>query len=321
MSETTILQRKFNPDRDARPWQGGSRPYDLIKEVTICFLVVTGLVVGLAFLFGSPDDKAISIQTWATADQIDFAQTSISELNGTSGTATYGPPYNNFVGSSQSLGPISLESWIGVHIPVNPAQDFVLGPLSTVANAPNVTRVLDVFNAATPSQQLAWETKYATAVSHASSVNGHLVVPRGAYGPIGVMIGQLTAMAKSGALDSAMVDQSGFYGTNYTKSLLYIADSTYFAAQGTAHHLSGDQWGMMNETGNFPGQAWLWLYTFWYQVPPFSSSANADIQVSALMGLLSLLLLLVPFIPGLRSLPRWTRVYRFIWKDYYRSQG
>ena len=94
MSETTILQRRFNPDRDARPWQGGSRPYDLIKEVTICFLVVTVLVVGLAFLFGSPDDKAISIQTWATANQIDFAQTSISELNGTSGTATYGPPYN-----------------------------------------------------------------------------------------------------------------------------------------------------------------------------------------------------------------------------------
>ena len=31
---------------------------------------------------------------------------------------------------------------------------------------------------------------------------------------------------------------------------------------------------MMNETGNYPGQAWLWLYTFWYQIPPFSSSGN-----------------------------------------------
>ncbi len=25
---------------------------------------------------------------------------------------------------------------------------------------------------------------------------------------------------------------------------------------------------MMNETGNYPGQPWMWLYTFWYQVPP-----------------------------------------------------
>ena len=32
-------------------------------------------------------------------------------------------------------------------------------------------------------------------------------------------------------------------------------------------NLLGSQWGMMNETGAYPGQAWLWLYTFWYQVP------------------------------------------------------
>ena len=23
---------------------------------------------------------------------------------------------------------------------------------------------------------------------------------------------------------------------------------------------------MMNETGNYPGQPWMWLYTFWYQI-------------------------------------------------------
>ena len=36
---------------------------------------------------------------------------------------------------------------------------------------------------------------------------------------------------------------------------------------------------MMNETGSYPGQAWLWLYTFWYQIKPFSTSANADVLV------------------------------------------
>ena len=29
---------------------------------------------------------------------------------------------------------------------------------------------------------------------------------------------------------------------------------------------------MMNETGSYPGQVWLWLYTFWYQIKPFDSS-------------------------------------------------
>src|SRR6266511_586645 len=47
---------------------------------------------------------------------------------------------------------------------------------------------------------------------------------------------------------------------------------------------------------------------------------NADAQVWALMMVLSLLLVLLPFIPGLRSIPRLTRVYRLIWRQHYRSQ-
>jgi hypothetical protein len=75
----------------------------------------------------------------------------------------------------------------------------------------------------------------------------------------------------------------------------------------------------MNETGSYPGQAWLWLYTLWYQVPPMKTSPNADLQVWSIMMILTLLLALVPFIPGLRSIPRWTRLYRLIWRQHYRD--
>jgi hypothetical protein len=78
---------------------------------------------------------------------------------------------------------------------------------------------------------------------------------------------------------------------------------------------------MMNETGNFPGQAWLWLYTMWYQIPPMNSSSNGDVEVWAIMMALTVLLALLPFIPGLRSIPRWLGVYRLIWRDHYRSLG
>jgi hypothetical protein len=37
------------------------------------------------------------------------------------------------------------------------------------------------------------------------------------------------------------------------------------------------------------------------------------------MMLLTLLLALVPFIPGLRSIPRWTRIYRLIWRQHYKD--
>ena len=77
---------------------------------------------------------------------------------------------------------------------------------------------------------------------------------------------------------------------------------------------------MMNETGSYPGQTWLWLYTFWYQIPPFKDSGNADALIWAIMALLTVGFICVPYIPGIRSLPRALGVYKLIWREYYRSQ-
>ena len=77
---------------------------------------------------------------------------------------------------------------------------------------------------------------------------------------------------------------------------------------------------MMNETGQYPGQAWLWLYTFWYQIPPYNTSASGDFLVWGTMMILTALLILVPFIPGLRSIPRRLKIYRIIWREHYATQ-
>ena len=58
---------------------------------------------------------------------------------------------------------------------------------------------------------------------------------------------------------------------------------------------------MMNETGSYPGQVWLWLYTFWYQISPFNTSDNADAQICVLMMVLSLAFVCIPFIPGFEA--------------------
>jgi hypothetical protein len=65
---------------------------------------------------------------------------------------------------------------------------------------------------------------------------------------------------------------------------------------------------------------WLWLYTFWYQIKPFSTSTNADILVMAVMGVLSLAFILIPFLPGVRDLPRRIPIYKLIWREHYRTQ-
>jgi len=60
------------------------------------------------------------------------------------------------------------------------------------------------------------------------------------------------------------------------------------------------QWGVMNETGSYPGQPWLWLCQLWYELPSFRTSANVDLIAIYLTVAATLLLLLVPFVPGLR---------------------
>jgi hypothetical protein len=313
--------RRFNPDRDVEEWHGRYYPYDLVKEFLVALVVVVLLVVVLAVVFSSPDEKPVTVKSWSTSDPIDFAQTAITELDGTSAVATYGPPYNTTAGSSQSIGPFSPESWLGVHHPIDTANDFVLAPLRTLPGQPRVDAAIAEYTSASPEQQAKWTVAYEKSIANpkVSFTDGTLTVPAGSYGPVGTIIGSLTSMARSGALDGALLSSRQFYGTDYTKPLLFIADGTYLANLAQSQHLSGDQWGMMNETGSFPGQAWLWLYTFWYQVSPMNSSSNADFQVWVIMMVLTLGLALLPFIPGLRSIPRWSRVYRLIWRQHYRD--
>ena len=126
-------------------------------------------------------------------------------------------------------------------------------------------------------------------------------------------------MARSGSLDSDLLAQRQFFGTDFTKPLLFIADGGYYNNLADKMNLTGDQWGVMNETGNYPGQPWLWLYQMWYHVSPFQSSGSVDIWAVYLTGIGTILLLLVPFIPGLRDIPRAIPVYRLIWRSWYRS--
>jgi hypothetical protein len=316
-----VSPKRFKPDRDVTEWHGPTVRYDLLKEVTICFVAVLVLVVCLAGVFSSPDDPAITIKSWSATAPIDFLTTAISELDGTSGTATYGPPYTNTAGASQKLGPIGLETLSGTRIPLDTAKDFVINPLLTLPNEPMLDAAITRYQSATAPEQASWDAAYEKAApsAHFDASDGKLIVRPLAYGPVGLMMSDLLAMAQSGALDGALTSSPRLYGTDYTKPLLFIADGQYLADVATSRNLTGDQWGMMNETGNFPGQAWLWLYTLWYQVPPMNSSSSGDLQVWAIMMLLTLVLALVPFIPGLRSIPRWTRIYRLIWRRHYRS--
>ncbi len=294
-------------------------PYDLLREVAVAGVAVLLLVVILAGVFSSPDDKPLTMQSVAQSDPLGFVTVSLSELAGSSGLAQYGQPYNTGSSSVQSVGPISPQQLAGVSIPIDTAQVYVLGPLTTVQNPAEIA-ALQTFNAATADQQTTWETAYGTALGNADGsldANGHVNVAKGSYGPLPVMFGALLDIARSGALDGLLLSDGRFYQTDYTKPLLFLNENALPTRAGQLN-LLGNQWGMMNETGMYPGQAWLWLYTFWYQVPyaPYNG-ANADIAVWVTMAILTLALILLPYIPGLNRLPELLGVHRLIWRKHY----
>jgi hypothetical protein len=271
-------------------------------------------VFGLAALLSSPNVPELSVQTWARVAPADFLATAGTELNGTSETATYGPPYNTN-GAPQKIlfAPASI---LGVTQPINAAQDFVLSPLnSATAGNPRLAAALATYRAAPPAQQLNWANAYASAVTKVKFVGGAPVVPAAADGPVPVMLANELTMARSGALDADLLARNAFYGTNFTLPLMFVEDGAYFASQAEAMHLGGDQWGVMNETGSYPGQPWLWLYTLWYQTS-WGNSPNADLIALYMTGLATILLLLVPFIPGLSDIPRLIPLHRLIWRSW-----
>lgn len=305
----------------AAPWPGPFIRYDLVKEFVVALGVVTALAIILTIVFSSPDVPPTTIQSWAQADPADFVATSLTELNGTSEIAEYGPPYNHTSGAAQKIGPISLQEAAGVHFPIDTAKDFVIDPLRAVAANPRLRLAIAQYEAAPPAQQEAWTAAYESALEHARYPLGKtILVPAGNYGPAAPMLAALLELAQSGGLDGALLaGEHRFYQTNYTKPLLFLSGGEYFESRAEGQHLLGTQWGMMNETGSYPGQVWLWLYTFWYQIEPFLESPNADALVFVLMGVLSLAFVCIPFIPGVRTLPRRLRLYRVIWRDYYRE--
>jgi hypothetical protein len=326
----------LGPKDDTQPWRGRYAPYDLIKELCIALGVMTLLAVLLTVLFSSPDDKPSTITQWSHQLPANFAATAAEELNETSKTAEYGPPYNNKSGSVQHFLFLEPQQWFGVSIPINTVQDYVIKPLETIPNDPALQAALAEFKAAPEKQQKEWSAAYAkpleeylkaveekkpppsTVVVNPST--GTVAVKTSGAGPVPTMMASLLSLAESGGVDGSLLTSHQFYQTDYTKPLLFMADGGLLEERAEAQHLLGDQWGLMNETGSYPGQAWLWLYALWYQVEPMKSSSNADIEVLLIMTVLSIAFICIPFIPIINRFPRWIPIYRLIWREHYRSQ-
>ena len=300
------------PHMDKATYYRGVRmmPYDLLKELSIAMIGVLVFVLVLSVALSSPDIPSVTIQSWAKADPVDFVTTATSELAGTSAMSR--PTDRRTTprtASVQTLGFLDPQEWAGIHVATNAANDFVLQPLQQATPRRQRSHRLrwrrTMVRAA--DQQTTWLTNYTNALAKATvGSDGSVAVPSGDYGPVhGDDVPHAHAGAIGRARRPAPVEQP------LLPDRLQHARSCSSVTAGTSatwrprQNLTGSQWGMMNETGRYPGQAWLWLYTMWYQIPPFNSdtgflgisAANADLAVVGVMLVLSLLLVLVPVHP------------------------
>jgi hypothetical protein len=288
------------------------------RSWAIAFSAVGLLAVILAVLFSSPDQAPSTIRQWSRHEPIEFLETAVAELSGTSGTAEYGPPYNHN-NSGEHAAFFRLQKWLGVTHPIDPDQDYVIGPLRMVPNQ-TLQREIGEYQAAQPYLKADGFNGYKREIRNARvGSDGSVNVRPGEYENVENLMRALLGLAQSGGLDGDLLTSHQSLQTDYTAPLLFMTDGGALQRRAQQQHLPAHQWAMMNETGSYPGQPWLWPGAVWYQVEPFKSSANADCLVMLVVAALSLALVCVPLLPGVRDLPRWLPLHRLIWRERYRS--
>jgi hypothetical protein len=297
------------------------KPYDLLREGLIVLAFVAVLVFILAALFSSPDYPTVRGEDVANRQPIAYLQTTANILAGNSEIQTYGPPYTNDNSNAQKVLGLAPAVWFGATTPLNPQEDFVLKPLAQVAMLnQDIAAALQTYQAASSDQQQAWLQAYLGALDKATVENETVKLPNGDYGPVPTLMNGMLDLGRAGLLEGALDNNTQLpFTLNFTRSLLYFQDDVDHNVANSLN-MTGGEWGISHETGSYPGAWWLWPYTFFYQVPPMSTSANGDLQVVVLILILFVLVpLFVPFIPVLNRLPQWLGIYRLIWRDWYQQ--
>ena len=296
---------------------------DLVKEVSISFVIVLVIILILTFIFRSPVENPVSIRQYAKEYPISFERVEMRNLMGTSQIAQYGPPFNNGQ-PQQNLFGISPEGIIGVITPVNSKYAYVTYPLLQEEKVnKSIKPILSNFQDASHTLQTAWENNYYKALGNAYYINGKVLTSNGNYGPLPYMMSDLLSFGKSGligrSINSLTQGNNNVYTYNFENRLLFLQGSP-LAKIAQKQGLLGTQWGILKEIQSYPGPWWLGFYGTLYQIPPYSTSNSGDLMAFSTFILAFLIFIFLPFIPGLNRIPYLVPVYKIIWRRYYHKK-
>jgi len=294
------------------PASATDRPPDrLVRHVfwkyPILAFVLLVIVALLAGFLGSPNWPRDTIASVTRNDPGGAIKAFTQELDGTA-TST---------GNAQEFG-------MG-----DPGQVFVLGPLHQAAPllGSDVVAALGTYDAASPDQRQAWASAYDKALGTITPMGGgdmggtpgpdykRIGTLKGDFGPVPVLVQANLQLAETGYLEQYL--QSVDPGHSYHLTNIWLYDHPNMLNTAVAEGLTDDQWGMVKERGFPVGPWYLSIPAVFHVYFPGGATGQGFVLWNLLFA--AILLFVVPLVPGIRDIPRYLKLYRFIY--HYPTPG
>ncbi len=268
--------------------------------LSIVLLVVVAVV---AFAVGSPNWPKDSIAGVTKADPGGTILAFTQELTGTASSS----------GNATEFG-------MG-----DPGQVFVLNPLRQAAPllGSAVKQAIVTYDTANAQQQQTWAANYAKALdtitaSGGSAMSSGIPSPdfakidtlQGDFGPLPVLLKANLLLAQNGYLQQYL--QAIDPGHSYHLTNIWLYDHPHMLNTAVALGLTDDQWGMVKERGFPVGPWYLGVPAVFHVYFPGGVGGPGFIMWNLLFA--ALLMFFIPLVPGVRDIPKYLKLYRFIYR-------
>ena len=292
----------------AAPTAPGDRPPErLVRHVfwkyPILSLVLLIVVAALAAAVGSPNFPRDSVESVSKADPGGSILAFTQELDGASSSTS----------NAQEFG-MGSPGDVFVHLPLHQAAWFL---------GPQVQGALTTWDAASPQQRQTWASNYDKALGSITPMGGNAMSAgtpspdfskintlQGDFGPVPVMVKDDLRLAQNGYLDQYL--QSNEAGHSYHLVNIWLYDHPNMLNTAVALGLTDDQWGMVKERG-FPVGPWYLFVPAVFHVY-FPGGALGQWFVFWNLLFAAVLMFFIPLVPGVRDIPRYLKLYRFIYR-------
>jgi hypothetical protein len=277
-------------------------------------LVVVAVV---AAAIGSPNYPRDTLAGAAKADPAGFILSFTQELGGMSPSASN-----------------AQENGVG-----DPGETFVMGPLRAAApilgdfqveGLPSV-KVSDLraavtsYDSASADQRMSWSGNYdkalGTITAESSQMGSAMSGPmspdlskigalRGDFGPVPTLVESDLYLAANGYLQQYLEALDPGHSLHLVNICLY--DHPAMLNTAIDQGLTDDQWGMVKERNFSVGPWYLFVPAVFHVYFPGGSTGQGFVLWN--LGFALILLFVLPLVPGVRDLPRYLKLYRFIYR-------